>query len=417
LTAGLTEGRADRPFGIATPLHAGLVAALFLAALSLRPQLVGAGPLIPAIEAELRLSHATAGLIGTIPVLCMGIFAPIAPFAAARLVSGTAIAASIALIGGFGLGRVLATDAVVIFALTVGVGVGMGIAGALLPVYVKERMGASPVLGTVAYSSGLQLGSAVSGALAVPLALALGGWRAALGAFSAVTLLLLVPWVALGLRRTREPARRIQVGRRDFADGRGWMLAGVFALFGVVYYGLIAWLVDAYLELGWTPVAAGGLIGLLNLGALAGAVTIGLFAGRVVSHRKALGLLGAIFAIATAGLAAAPVLAPAWAAIAGYANGALFPLVLALPLRLAASPDRVAGLSSVMLGGGYTIAALSPVVLGAVRDVTGTFRASLSVVVLAALVFAVGLVIVARLPESPREGGHRIPRTGGTGPT
>ena len=51
-----------------------LLAALFLGALALRPQLVGIGPLIPAIQLDLDTSHAVAGLLGTIPVLCMGLF-------------------------------------------------------------------------------------------------------------------------------------------------------------------------------------------------------------------------------------------------------------------------------------------------------------------------------------------------------
>lgn len=47
--------------------------ALFLAALALRPQVVGVGPLIPEIQDDLHTSHAVAGLLGTIPVLCMGL--------------------------------------------------------------------------------------------------------------------------------------------------------------------------------------------------------------------------------------------------------------------------------------------------------------------------------------------------------
>ena len=46
-----------------------LLAALFLGALALRPQLVGVGPLLPEIDDELDVSHAVAGLLGTIPVL------------------------------------------------------------------------------------------------------------------------------------------------------------------------------------------------------------------------------------------------------------------------------------------------------------------------------------------------------------
>ena len=47
--------------------------ALFFAALTLRPQIVGVGPLIPSIQDGFGTSHAVVGLFGTIPVLCMGV--------------------------------------------------------------------------------------------------------------------------------------------------------------------------------------------------------------------------------------------------------------------------------------------------------------------------------------------------------
>ena len=50
------------------------------AAVALRPQLVGIGPLLPLIQNDLDITHAVAGLLGTIPILCMGLFAPPAPF-------------------------------------------------------------------------------------------------------------------------------------------------------------------------------------------------------------------------------------------------------------------------------------------------------------------------------------------------
>lgn len=40
-----------------------LLAALFLGALALRPQLVGVGPLLPEIDDDLDVSHAVAGLL------------------------------------------------------------------------------------------------------------------------------------------------------------------------------------------------------------------------------------------------------------------------------------------------------------------------------------------------------------------
>ena len=63
----------------------GVIAGLFLASIALRPQLLSIGPLLPSIRADLAIPASVAGLITTIPVMCMGLFAPIGPRIAARL--------------------------------------------------------------------------------------------------------------------------------------------------------------------------------------------------------------------------------------------------------------------------------------------------------------------------------------------
>ena len=172
----------------------GLLAGLFLAGLALRPQIVGVGPLIPSIERDLDVSHAVAGLLGTIPVLWMGVFALPAPALARRYGSRLAIAACLALIGVFGVARAAAPGAAAVIALTFGVGLGLGFAQALMPVAVKERFASRPAFATGIYVLGINIGSAISSALAVPIAHAAGGWRWSLAAFSALTLALVVVW-------------------------------------------------------------------------------------------------------------------------------------------------------------------------------------------------------------------------------
>ena len=51
--------------------------------------------------------------------------------------------------------------------------------------------------------------------------------------------------------------------------------------------------------------------------------------------------------------------------------------MMTLPLDAADRPEQVAGLVGMMLGIGYTAGALSPVLMGVLRDATGSFDASL----------------------------------------
>jgi len=67
----------------------------------------------------------------------------------------------------------------------------------------------------------------------------------------------------------------------------------------------------------------------------------------------------------------------AWAVLLGIAIGPLFPLTMTLPLDAAERPVEVAALAGMMLGVGYSLSASSPLLLGALRDLTGGFDAVL----------------------------------------
>lgn len=385
-----------------------LLAGLFLAALALRPQLVGAGPLIPEIQNDLDVSHAVAGLLGTIPVLCMGVFAPPAPFLARRFGTRGAVTGCLTAIGLFGLARAIAPGAALVIALTFGVGVGMGLAQTLMPVAVKERFPHRPAFGTGVYATGINTGSAVSSALAVPLADAAGGWRWSLGAFAAAALLLTVCWLVFTRREPPHVRPEARPVRLPWRSGLAWRLVGVFGVMSSVFYGINSWLPDAYAEQGWSEGSAGALIGVLNVAALSTTLLVPWLADRGGSRRLYLTVLGAAFFLGTLGLVVAPAAAWGWAALFGVAVGGLFPLVMTLPLDVAHRPGDVGAVAAMMLGVGYTVSAAAPVGLGAVRDLTGSFDVTLWLIAaMAALLLALNASLSAArlragaMPEGP----------------
>jgi len=88
-----------------------LLAGLLLASIGLRPQLTAVGPLLPQLQEDLGLSHTEAGLLGTIPVLCMGLFALPTPFFVNRLGTRGVFGWSLAVIAAAGLARAASPDA------------------------------------------------------------------------------------------------------------------------------------------------------------------------------------------------------------------------------------------------------------------------------------------------------------------
>ena len=375
----------------------GLLAGLFLAGLALRPQIVGIGPLIPEIQKDLGVSHAVAGLLGTIPVLCMGVFALPAPALTRRYGPRLAIAACLALIGGFGILRAIAPGAAAVIALTFGVGLGLGFAQALMPVAVKERFASRPAFATGIYVLGMNIGSALSSALAVPIDHAAGGWRWSLASFSAVTLALVVAWVWLTRAEPRHRRTQVALVRLPWREGLAWRLVGIFGSMACVFYGLNSWLPDAYVERGWSDGRAGALLAVLNIAALGTTLTIPSLADRHGSRRVYLLGFSAALALACSGFTLVPDGAWVWAAVVGLCTGAMFPLVMTLPVDVGRRPAEVGAVAGLMLGVGYTIGAAAPLILGAARDATGTYTTTLW------LIFGCGVALFALCGAMSRE--------------
>jgi MFS transporter, CP family, cyanate transporter len=353
-----------------------LLAGLFLAALALRPQVVGVGPLLPSIRDDLGLSHAVAGLLGTIPVLCMGLFALPAGRLARRAGSRTAVAVAVASIGVLGIIRAAVPGAAALIVLTLPVAVGMGLGNALMPAAVKERFAARPGFATGVYATGINLGSAVAAAVAVPVAHAFGGWRASLAAFSVVAVALAGAW--LWTVRGEPPHVRPTAPPHDlpWRSPLAWRLVVTFALLSMTFYGMNSWLPATYVERGWSETSAGELVGVLNAVSVPGGLVMAALADRI--PRRAYLMVGAVLlGGAIVGVELRPGGGWAWAALFGLAIGNLFPLVMTLPLDVADDAPGVAAFTGVMLGAGYTISATSPFVLGAVRDATGSFSDAL----------------------------------------
>jgi len=382
---------------------ASILAGLFIVALTLRPQIVGVGPLFPDIESGLDTTHAVVGLLGTIPVLCMGLFAPPAAFLSARVGTRTAITVSVLLVGTFGVARAFAPNAALLILLTWPIGAGMGLAGALVPVAVKERFPVRPAGPTGVYTTGIQVGSAVSAFVAVPLAAWYGGWRASLTVISVVTVVLAGVWVVLTRHEPTHERRFERPSRLPWRSRVAWLLVAIFALMASTYYGINAWLPDSYVERGWSSERAGTLLAVLNFVAIPASFLIPWLSDRVGGRRIWLAAMATSFVIGALGVVVAPATAYVWVIALGLASGSMFALVLTLPLDLEDDAGRVGALVGMMLGVGYTIGAISPVVLGAVRDVTGDFTASLWLIAgFAGLL----LVSVAALPaRSERRSG------------
>ena len=330
----------------------------------------------------------------------MGLFAPVAAYLGARLGTRRAMTIALVLIGLFGVLRAIAPSAWLVILLTWPVGIGMGLGNALAPLVVRETVPERPATGTGVYTTGIQLGSTVAAALAVPIAALLGGWRGALIAFSLGSCVVAVAWIVLGRGGAPHERPTRLVPRLPWRSRTAWLLAAIFGSMASAYYGLNAWLPDAYGERGWSDESAGILLAGMNLTAIPASFLVPWLSDRHGGRRPWLAAMSLVFVTGGVGLVALPAAGYLWALLAGISQGGMFALVMTLPLDLEERPERVAALVGLMLGAGYTVGAVSPFVLGAVRDVTGSFDAVLWV---CAGFLALLCVLVRLVPPAPAE--------------
>ncbi|WP_343529092.1 MFS transporter [Sphingomonas sp.] len=359
--------------------------------LNLRPMLTSVAPLLHDIQAGLGLSNVWISVLMTVPVVCLGIFGPLAAPMSRRfgLEKVLLAAITVALAGGvlrsFGF--------VPLYAGTILIGAGISLLGILTPVLIKQEFPDKVGLMMGLFAMALGLGAAVSTASVVPITDALGGrWQTGL----AVWMLPLIPAALLAVARLMigndpgPPAVRVQLGIMH--DPVSWQLMGFFALFASLAYALISWGPSMLLARGLDPKTSGFVMSIYFLAQMPSGLVVPIIAGRMRDQRlitTAMVILGTVGAI---GL----LLAPAWsltgvALAVGIGQGGGFAIALTLIVLRAGTPQIAAKLSSMVQSVGYVIGGLvGPFAVGLLHDIAGSWSI---VALFFAVVGAVSLVL------------------------
>jgi CP family cyanate transporter-like MFS transporter len=356
-----------------------MVLAIVLLALNLRTVLASLPPLVADVRADLGLSGATAGLLTTLPVLCLGALAPLAPRLVARVpIERALMLCAVATAAGAGLRGAGTTAA--LLAGGVVAGAAIAIAQALVPVLIRSRFSAQAGMLTGAFSMALVLGSTLAAGAAVPLADALGGsWAASLAAWATPAALAAVVWLRWGM----EPGTVVKRGGGAALRGSplAWSVSAFFGVQSMAFYASLSWIPSILEDAGWSAEAAGALLALASLVGLAPAFVVPVLAARPGGQLR---LLAAVVGLPLAGLLgvlAVPGAAPAWMVLIGIGQSGALGLALMLPLQRGGDAATAASLTAMALCVGYLVAAAGPWLLGAVHDAAGGWTLPLVVLI------------------------------------
>ena len=352
-----------------------LLLGLVLVALNLRPALSSMAPVLGQVADGLGLNASQAGLLTTLPVLCLGLFAPLAPVLARRFGSERVI-----------LGILLTLALGILVRSTLGVagvflgslmaGASIGIIGVLLPGIVKRDFPRHAGTLTGVYTMALCLGAAMAAGATVPLAQHFdGSWAVGLGVWMLPALLAMLMWLPQarqghGLHKVAYRVRGL------WRDPLAWQVTLYMGLQSSLAYIVFGWLPSILIGRGLSPTEAGLVLSGSVIVQLASSLSAPWLATRGKDQRLAIVVVMLVTLAGLFGCLYAPVEGLwGWAVVLGLGQGGTFALALTLIVLRSKDAHVAANLSSMAQGVGYTLASMGPFAVGLVHDLTGGWSA------------------------------------------
>jgi CP family cyanate transporter-like MFS transporter len=378
-----------------------LAVGVVLLALNLRPLVVAVSPLLSTIRADTGMSATMAGLLTTLPVLCFGLLAPLAPRLGRAVGIEPGLLITMVMIGAGAAVRLLPPLAALL-AGTVLIGAGIALANVLIPSVIKRDFHTRVGMMTGLYTMTLSGGPAIAAGLTVPIAELTGwGWRPVLASWGLLAALAVIVWLPQARRHTRVRAAEARAAahpvRGLWRNPLAWAVTSYMGLQSLSFYASAAWLPTLLATAGLSKAAAGGMLALSSLISIAGAFIAPTLAGRGVRP----GLLVVIGTVSSAigfsGVLVSPTAgAYAWMALLGIGTGMAISLALLFIVQRAPDIRHAAQLSSMAQCFGYILAGIGPFVLGAVHDATGGWTVPLLLLIALLVPQAVAGMIASR---------------------
>ncbi|WP_060478747.1 CynX/NimT family MFS transporter [Pseudomonas monteilii] len=370
-----------------------LLLGLVLVALNLRPALSSMAPVLNQVTAGLGLSASAAGLLTTLPVLCLGLFAPLAPALARRLGSERVILGIL-----FTLAlAILVRSAMGVAGVFIGslmAGASIGIIGVLLPGIVKRDFPQHAGTLTGVYTMALCLGAAMAAGATVPLTQHFGdSWALGLGFWMIPALLAMLVWLPQarqghGLHKVSYRVRGL------WRDRLAWQVTLYMGLQSSLAYIVFGWLPSILIGRGLSPTEAGLVLSGSVIVQLVSSLSAPWLATRGKDQRLAIVIVMLVTLAGLFGCLYAPISGLwGWAVLLGLGQGGTFALALTLIVLRSRDAHVAANLSSMAQGVGYTVASMGPFAVGLVHDLTGGWAAVgwiFAVLGVGAIIFGLG---------------------------
>ena len=362
-----------------------MVVCIFFVALNMRPAVTAIGPLYNVLLESLHISNTKMSFLTSIPVFCMGLFAPVAVPLQKKLGTKTAITLLIVLLAFANGLRFLKESYGLLVVTSFLAGFAIALIGPMLNAYIKKKFPNRFTTVVGIYSFGIGTGATLSAALTVTLYRHFdGSWTIALGSWSILALSALIMWFLLVQKEERELSRKDEksehVIRNPWKSCRAWTILIYFGLQTSLFFSVMSWLVPILQDKGYSLGEASSILTLMSFIQMIGNIVVPILMEKWTSRIAwlfALGVLGILgFALLWVGSGTLLLMA---VFIIGIVLSGLFPIGLLLPLDEAETNEEANSWSSMVLSGGFIISAIIPIVIGYCYDITGNHTVTFAI--------------------------------------
>jgi len=375
-----------------------LLIGIILIAMNLRAPITSVGPLISIIRDDLGISNTLAGLITTLPLIAFASLSPLAPKLARKYgISNVLLGALVLLVIGIGVRSAWNIGSMLVGTLILGLAI--SICNVLMPSLIKEKYPLQVGIMIGVYSVAMNLSGAIASGISVPLANQSGlGWKGALGLWVMLALIALLFWIpqikrqSLKVKTATASEQRTNLWKSPLA----WYVTLFMGLQSMLFYVIVSWLPDILKTQGVSSDDAGWILSIMQLALLPVTFIVPIIAGRMKNQITLIVLTALSFSVGIGGLLSGNNLVLLWAICIGIGSGCAFSIAMTLFGLRTTNAHDAAELSGMAQSVGYLLAAIGPILFGALHDLTNGWNIPLIVLLVITLLLLIFGVAAGR---------------------
>lgn len=385
------NNRIDQPLLNSRNLKWLLIIGVILVGANLRVPLTSAGALVSFIRDDFGISNALAGAITTLPLIAFALLSPFAPKIANKIGMERTIAISLALLI---IGILIRSAGAIelLFTGTLLVGLGIAVGNVLIPGIIKMNFPFKIGLMTGLYAIVMNVFGALGSGLSIPIATSGSfGWRGSLVIWSGLALITLLIWLPQLMKKhdAKKKINNQKIGGM-LRSPLAWKITVFMGAQSLIFYTLITWLPTILTANGYDIHLAGWGVFIFQFASIPFTFIIPVIADRMKNQvMLAFVSSGLILAGIIGLLAGLSELSILWVVFLGIGNGSAFSLSMMFFTLRTKDGYEAAELSGMAQSLGYLLAAVGPVLVGGLQDITGSWTLPLSMMALFAIVMLI----------------------------